>query len=465
MSPGELLLRADGGPGIGAGHLGRCLALAQAWLRAGGGVGLATRSIPSSWRRRYHEAGVQVHDADTGEVTPEQVDCVVIDGYRLGPEVGSGWRDRGAAIVRIDDHGTTDARGEADLIIDPNLGATTRPYSDVPPEHILLGERYALVRNEIVQRRATLRRRHPGLVRRLLVSVGGDPAAAGAQWFDSVLADWPGEAVLLQGKDDVGALMVKADLAFAAAGTTTWELACLGVPLAIAPIAENQRPVAAALQRHGGAVVVGDPTHDAPEVAAGLLLSLATDQHRRSALSEAASALIDGRGADRVVAAVRGATMRVRDAAPADRDRLLTWVNDPVTRSSAFSTDAVTPAEHDAWFARKLADPSCRIYIVEDSQVGPLGQVRFDREGDEATIDLSVAATHRGEGRGPAVLDAAVRRYFSDEDTEAVVGLVKAENAASIRTFDLAAFVGPVQYRRNGVTTLRYVRRRHGRRT
>ena len=43
---------------------------------------------------------------------------------------------------------------------------------------------------------------------------------------------------------DVPAVFDRADAAISAAGSTTWELLCLGIPTAIIPVAENQRLIA-----------------------------------------------------------------------------------------------------------------------------------------------------------------------------------------------------------------------------
>ena len=46
-------------------------------------------------------------------------------------------------------------------------------------------------------------------------------------------------------------LMAWADVAISAAGSTAWELACMGLPAALIVVAENQTGIAAALVREG----------------------------------------------------------------------------------------------------------------------------------------------------------------------------------------------------------------------
>src|SRR5699024_4840914 len=53
-------------------------------------------------------------------------------------------------------------------------------------------------------------------------------------------------------------LMLKADLAIGAAGTTSWERCCLGLPTIIITVAENQQAIAKALDKNRLACWAGD---------------------------------------------------------------------------------------------------------------------------------------------------------------------------------------------------------------
>ena len=53
------------------------------------------------------------------------------------------------------------------------------------------------------------------------------------------------------GLPSLAGLMARADLALGAAGTASWERACLGLPCLVVPVAENQLQGARALQSAG----------------------------------------------------------------------------------------------------------------------------------------------------------------------------------------------------------------------
>ena len=66
------------------------------------------------------------------------------------------------------------------------------------------------------------------------------------------------------GVDNMAVLMSEADVAFGAAGVTSWERCCLGLPTICFVIAENQRMGSIALQK-SGAIIVMDIDAFSPE--------------------------------------------------------------------------------------------------------------------------------------------------------------------------------------------------------
>ncbi len=317
-------LRADGGEGIGAGHLARCLALAQAWIDGGGEVVLATAAVPDEWRRRYEAEGVAVVDiGSAGAVAPASaeieggagagpeavaaVDVWVVDGYRIGPLPGV------ARYLRIDDRGIS-GDDAATLVLDQNLGADPADYPQ-PADRVLAGPRFALLRRDLVAaaaaREARGDDRDPGPPR-VLVAAGGAPAPAVRRLVDAVvaeLADADLGLVVWGGADDPVPALARADVALAAAGSTLWELCRFGIPAVVVAVADNQVPLAAAAVASGVAIdagrVTGGAADPAPDVVAALVRSLAVDDGRRQAMAATGRALVDGGGAARVAERIR----------------------------------------------------------------------------------------------------------------------------------------------------------------
>jgi spore coat polysaccharide biosynthesis predicted glycosyltransferase SpsG len=91
-------------------------------------------------------------------------------------------------------------------------------------------------------------------------------------------------------------LMIEADLAISAAGSTIWELAYLGVPAILGVVADNQRVGASALERCGAAMAFDGTSKSSVDELRQALGTVYDDQPRRAAMSEAARGLVDGNG-------------------------------------------------------------------------------------------------------------------------------------------------------------------------
>ena len=59
--------------------------------------------------------------------------------------------------------------------------------------------------------------------------------------------------------DDLAAIMARADLVISAAGTSVWELCCIGVPMALIWAVENQRDGYDRVVAAGAALGLGGP--------------------------------------------------------------------------------------------------------------------------------------------------------------------------------------------------------------
>lgn len=334
MTP--LLVRADASAPIGAGHVMRCLALAEAWVRTGGGeVTFAVCELPDSLRRRLIDCGFEVvalpgpaggpEDlaATVAQASSRSAACV-IDGYAFGRDYQQAVLSAATTLVIDDGHRTEGFA--ADLVLDQNLGASEAHYAPLAPgAERLLGTRFALLRSEFIT--SPRPQRSPG-GRRVLVTLGGsDPAGlsegvaralannpVGTERIDvclvlgggtpradaiaTALADTGVEVV--RDARNMPELMARADLAVAAAGSTCWELCYSALPAILVVVADNQREIAAQLDAAGAAVNLGWHAHVTPAMLATASRALLNQAPARATLAQNAARLVDGHGADRV---------------------------------------------------------------------------------------------------------------------------------------------------------------------
>ena len=107
----------------------------------------------------------------------------------------------------------------------------------------------------------------------------------------------------------------------------------------------------------------------------------------------------------------------------------------------AITSNPITWQEHGVWFEKKLNDPNCKIYIAEDEQQQPVGQIRFDLDNNNiATVDISISARHRNKGLGSNMLSLAIDQYLPSTQVKCIQALVKKENTRSKRLFENTGF-------------------------
>ncbi len=317
----------------------RCLALAQAWQQAGGEVHLVSLDL-APWlaeRCRLEGIAVEVLDGKPGgrDDAPRTAaaakavgaDWAVVDGYHLDPAYHQVIRDRGIKLLVVDDTAHLEHYG-ADLVLNQNLHADEGMYSGlISDARLLLGPHYVLLRSEFT-RWADWKREFPARASRLLLSLGGgvwsdlasrvlaglEPvmreglevvvcggSATLASQLQSAAPDVTSRLSFAADVDDVPQMMADVDLALSAAGTTCWELALLQVPGLVFALADNQRPVAAALASAGAAINLGWLDEVTPETISRQTGDLIRDVDTRREMAGRARDLVDGRGAGRVV--------------------------------------------------------------------------------------------------------------------------------------------------------------------
>jgi RimJ/RimL family protein N-acetyltransferase len=133
-----------------------------------------------------------------------------------------------------------------------------------------------------------------------------------------------------------------------------------------------------------------------------------------------------------------------------DATLLWRWANDPETRRNAFTKAPIPYDAHVAWLRARLASEATRLLIFADAQ-GPVGQVRFDRAGDDAEVSIVVAPERRGAGLGRAMLGEAVQALRAEHGADVRLrALVLPHNTRSLAMFRACGFAQVGTEQRNG---------------
>ena len=328
-----LVVCANATARIGSGHVVRCLALAQAWMRQGGEVVFLSYFEESTWAKRLDAAGVSLvalqsddHNNQVSLTLEALQDFpkapVVLDGYDFSPQLRREIREAGHWLLCLDDVGSC---LNCDALLNQNLGAELLFPAIGYDSHLLLGPRFALLREEFVAWRGWQRPIRLN-ANRVLVTLGGsDPynrtydvvsalrTLDGADWqvrvllgasykhdesiFHCIGADQRFEVV--HDAQNMPQQLAWADIAVAGAGSVCWELAFMGLPALLLVCADNQRLIAQALKERGFAFNLGEPPWNF-SLLSETVKTLASDLAMRRTMGRIGQDLVDGIGADRV---------------------------------------------------------------------------------------------------------------------------------------------------------------------
>lgn len=271
--------------------------------------------------------------------------------------------------------------------------------------------------------------------------LGFDEASELARKIRALLPD----AEIVVGNRSPMDAMVKADLGIIAGGFSKYEAAFCGLPTLIVANRAHEVALTEAFESAGLGVFAGSVGAIAPSELAAQTAALLADPKRREMMSLAGE-LVDGRGADRLLdtiairASERSPQLRLRPVS-ADHMRLLwEWANDPAVRRASFSQAHIAWAEHEAWFASRIRDPSCMMFVALGRDNVPVGQVRLQYDGPAVEISISLAADYRRRGLGVELIRLGSQKALAMSGVETVVAHVRPENAASLQAFERAGY-------------------------
>jgi UDP-2,4-diacetamido-2,4,6-trideoxy-beta-L-altropyranose hydrolase len=473
-----LIIRADASLAIGSGHVMRCLALAEAWKDGGGQViFVLSAPLPHLEKRLSAEAeeshylsgepGSSEDARETARIARMHLNSwVVIDGYHFGAEYQKILRQAGLSSVVIDDYGHAD-RYYADIILNQNSYADMSFYRHYEPgTRFLLGAEYALLRREFLCRTG-YKRTIPATGRNVLVTFGGaDPenvtlaviealkqvrvdhlqviAVVGGMnpHFEELVhcvANHPNFSIL-KNVSNMPELMMWADIAISAGGTTCWELAFMGLPSILYPIADNQQPNVTDLIEKKMAISFGVGQGSESPCMADTITDLLCSKKLRTFLHKNLKNLVDGNGCLRLITNMERDCFSLRPVDKRDCRQIWKWANDPIVRNMSFHPAYIPWSDHRTWFEEKISNPRCSIFILTDWQERAVGQIRFDILDGEAEVDVSIDRSLRGCGLGSYIIKEGVKKFYELTKIPHIHAYVRTTNISSLHSFEHANF-------------------------
>jgi UDP-2,4-diacetamido-2,4,6-trideoxy-beta-L-altropyranose hydrolase len=425
----------------------RCLALADA-LRIGGAecsfacspqTPISAPALVGSGHH-YIELDDTADAENLGQAVPGGCNWLVVDHYGLNADYEALCRPWARHIMVVDD--LANRHHDCDLLLDQTAGRTVSTYSGLVPagSDVIAGSQYALLRSEFAAARLTsLARRKSNRLKHVLVSMGLSdpvnvtqiilegiiesrlpltvdvvlgPSAPSLSAVRSFVDRHKGAFGLHVGSAAMAELMTKADICFGAAGATSWERCCLGLPTVLTVIADNQREIASRLVGEGAAISLGFANELTTAAVADVIRRLERNPEALGELTTRSAVVCDGRGAQRVSMRLqpeKAAGEKPVWLRPVTRDDLeitYEWQTQPETRRFGRNSAIPSRAEHEVWFSARLQDPTSilNVIVCDGEAVGTLRLDRLDSRSYEISIVVSTSFYGRGIGLAALML-------------------------------------------------------------
>jgi len=356
-----IVFRVDAGTHIGSGHVVRCLHLAEKFQKMGHRTIFICREFPGNLFNLITArnnilitlAPTKLPKLDTSTdidyslmlgVSQKQdaietinkikklsfsIDWIVVDHYGISSEWDLLVRNYVSKIMAIDD--LAHNRRDCDILLNQNyLPGVEEEYrhllADKPT--LLIGPKYALMNPIYKELRSKIRK--TGMkVERIFVFYGGVDETGETIKFLHGCAVKKNSQIYIDvvigennpRKDEIqdlvikipnchlyiqlphlAGLMVKADLAFGAGGSTHWERFCLGLPTIVTITAENQRRLNQNLHRDKiGIILLGESKEVTPNDLLRSCVNAIKNYKNLNRLAIKAKEIVDGYGVDRVI--------------------------------------------------------------------------------------------------------------------------------------------------------------------
>ena len=356
----KIVFRCDASIQIGSGHVMRCLTLADELSRQGAESFFICRQHDGSLIEILQQRGYQVYtlplehdlgieskskdllahadwlastqqrDAELSRSIVEQIkpNWLIVDHYALDENWEKKLKPYCKKIMVIDD--LADRKHDCDVLLDQNFGRDAQDYAAYVNKdcELLCGSKYALLRPEFAEWRSySLERRQHNKLASILINLGGVDKdnmttkilkalqnkflpdhcsitivmGSTSPWIEAVkqqvaIMQW--RTVVKVGVNNMAEIMANSNLAIGAAGSTSWERCCLGLPTIMLVLAENQRDIANVLEDVGAALTFNINKLEAEPLALEQCIASAVPKMR--AMSRVASAVTDGLGVTRL---------------------------------------------------------------------------------------------------------------------------------------------------------------------
>lgn len=465
----NVYILTEGGQKYGFGHISRCVALTEALQDISNNITIkfiidADNSVMNFF------SGIENVQLKKWQTIPEEItelfsneDIIIIDSYIAPKSFYNSIARTGCLCVYIDDYNRIDyPKG---IVVNATVNAETIPYKRTFGSKYLLGVEFAYLRKEF---RTNIKRKVNKDIKNIIISFGGNDfrnlfipvidSLKKHKFSKTILITdaMKDKEVLLQlSKDDINIIqnadasqikneMLKADLGIVAAGQIIFEAVRTGLPCISIQVAKNQELNVKFWTQNGILTHAGNYDDDKLFDNIDKSLQSLCDYKTRKEISDKSYEICDGMGVVRIAHSIiteqRNRHINLRTAKFSDIDILFTLANLNSVRKNSFNSELINRSEHEKWLENILNNENEVLLIAEFGKEF-IGQVRFTKTGNHATVGISIIESYHGQGYGKIILKKGIE-YVSQyhKPITEIHAYVKENNSASAKLFKSLGF-------------------------
>lgn len=320
-----MIIRADGGLGIGMGHIMRTLVLAEYLKEYVNITYVCDQDYEEGvyyLKHRGYSVLAYKKDELLRHILRREECSILTDSYRIDEDYIKKVRQAFQVVGYMDDNALFPY--EADYVINQNFGAEHITYKVSGECMLLLGSRYLLLRSEF---RKPQERLVKDIAEDIMITVGGSDLWNVLDKILSMIYDMPfhfhvviglafpyEEQVRSKYKDiknitfykqpDMEKLMRRCDMAISSCGSTLYELGVCGVPTVGISIADNQEPLAERMNKQGLILYLGRVEALNKEFLRETVMNIAQDKGKREQMKILNEEMLNKNGVEEIAAKI-----------------------------------------------------------------------------------------------------------------------------------------------------------------
>lgn len=460
----KVIIRVDGNPNIGLGHIYRGLALAE-MLKNKFVIEFVTRTDTtispiqnSEFDYIFISEEIELYDEPNWFKENYSTDTLlVLDGYQFNEFYQQKIKELNYKLIYIDD--LAKGKQKADLVINHSPGIKISDYKTEKYTKLALGLKYALLRKSYIEFDRTKVLSKNG-INNIFISFGGSDindfsflvtkevlsldfvetinVVLGVAYKNKTIFDVNSSKLKIHknlSEHEIFKLMKDTDLAIVPASTTSIELASLGIPMILGYFVDNQKGIYKGFNERGVVTGIGNFNDFNFENLNDTIESLDnSDKLNKQSLKLLSffKSSID----KNIIKTFHFDNISIRNASESDIKFVFALSNESLVRSNSYNSNKIEFDQHKLWFQNQMKENL--FYIVEFENQN-IGQVRFNIKEDYALIGISISDKYRGKGLALKSLELSVKKYFKNNNSP-IYAYIKKSNIPSIKIFENVGF-------------------------